>query len=325
MSLKIIKTGLLDTIQDGGRYGVAHLGVGPGGAMDRLSAAMANALLGKDPRAPVLEMHFPAAVMELDAPTVFAITGADFSPRINGMPIPLNQPICITEDAVLSFEKKNTGTRCYLAMLNEWNLPLWMNSYSTNLKANASGYHGRSLQKGDELFYEILPAPTKEKLRLLPWRLPVEENANRDISFLPGPDWPLMTTAVQRDFLNKTFEISSASDRMGYRLAGEVPANEPLPQLVSSAVGLGTIQWLPSGGFIVLMADHQTTGGYPRIGQVTSTGLHRLAQMNAGEELQFQLTTQAEAEERYCEQQNYLLQLQNTCKLKMENFLHASF
>ena len=86
MSLKIIKTGLLDTIQDGGRYVVAHLGVGPGGAMDRLSAAMANALLGKDPRAPVLEMHFPAAVMELDAPTVFAITGADFRRALMGCP-----------------------------------------------------------------------------------------------------------------------------------------------------------------------------------------------------------------------------------------------
>ncbi|MGV3528010.1 MAG: biotin-dependent carboxyltransferase family protein [Flavisolibacter sp.] len=324
MSLKIIKAGLLDTIQDGGRYGAAHLGVGPGGAMDRLSASIANALLGKELTAPVLEMHFPAAVMELDAPTVFVLTGADFSPRINGLPIPLNQPICITEDAVLSFEKKMTGARCYLAMLNEWNLPLWMNSYSTNLKANAGGYQGRSLQKGDELFYETLPTLIKEEIRLLPWRLPEEENVNRDIPFLPGPEWPLMTTALQRDFLNKTFEISSASDRMGYHLVGEVLAKEPLPQLVSSAVGFGTIQWLPSGGFIVLMADHQTTGGYPRVGQVTATGLNRLAQMNAGEQLQFQLTTVAEAEERFCEQQNYLLQLQNTCKLKMENFLHAS-
>ena len=317
MSLKIIKTGLHDTIQDGGRYVVAHLGVGPGGAMDRLSAAMANALLGKDPRAPVLEMHFPAAVMELDAPTVFAITGADFSPRINGMPIPLNQPICITEDAVLSFEKKNTGTRCYLAMLNEWNLPLWMNSYSTNLKANAGGYHGRSLQKGDELFYEILPAPTKEKLRLLPWRLPVEENANRDISFLPGPEWPLMTTAVQRDFLNKTFEISSASDRMGYRLAGEVPANEPLPQLVSSAVGFGTIQWLPSGGFIVLMADHQTTGGYPRVAQVITADLPKLAQVQPGKYITFEELSLDDAQQLYMQQEQKIEQLEWALKIKM--------
>lgn len=325
MSLKIIKAGLLDSIQDSGRYGAAHLGMGPGGAMDRFSAALANAILGKPVDTPVLELHFPAAVIELDAPAVFVLTGADFHARLNGMYIPTNQPVCINEKTVLQFEKVQKGSRCYLSLLNGLALRQWLNSYSTNFKAGAGGFQGRQLKAGDVIDYEKkISSRLKETIRLLPWHMPQTKEKTEDISFLPGPEWHWMSTVSQGRFLNTRFEISTASDRMGYRLIGGVPVQDLLPQLISSAVGFGTIQWLPNGEFIVLMADHPTTGGYPRIGQVITTDVGKLAQLNPRDYFSFSLTTRSEAEKQYREQQNFLSELQNTCKLNMQNFLDAA-
>jgi antagonist of KipI len=132
-----------------------------------------------------------------------------------------------------------------------------------------------------------------------------------------------MTTKSQTLFLNNRFTITPASDRMGYRLQGVVLEQEQLEQLVSSAVTFGTVQLLPDGQLIVLMADHQTTGGYPRIASVISAHLPRLAQMLPGEDISFALTTPEEAEATYRTQQKSLADLQNTCKLKMQNWLHA--
>src|SRR3978361_1664650 len=105
MSLQIIKAGILDAIQDQGRYGYQHLGINPGGAMDTYSAQLANALLGKDLNAPVIEMHFPASQILFVKETIICISGADFSPEINTKRIPINQPLAINKNRVLHFNK----------------------------------------------------------------------------------------------------------------------------------------------------------------------------------------------------------------------------
>ena len=149
MSLKIIKTGLFDTIQDMGRYGYQHLGINPGGCMDRYAAALANALLGKELNSPVIEMHFPAATILFEADTLICIAGADMIPTINEQEIPLHQPLKIFAKDLLSFRGLRNGARCYLAILHDLRLESWLGSFSTNSRAEAGGFNGRSLKKED--------------------------------------------------------------------------------------------------------------------------------------------------------------------------------
>lgn len=321
MSLKIIKSGLLDTVQDGGRYGFQHLGVNPGGAMDPFSAQLANALLGKELNAPVLEMHFPAPQILFQKKAVICLTGADFGPLLNGEEIALHQPIAVNAGTELSFSKRQKGARCYLAVFAEGKLEPWLNSYSTNLKAAVGGYNGKRLEKEDEIAYAAMNFMLKKDVQPLPWKYRAEESSTNAIAFMPGPEWDWLNTKNQTLFLNNTFRITPSSDRMGYRLQSERLEQEKGEQLLSSAVNFGTVQLLPNGQLIVLMADRQTTGGYPRIANVIRAHLPKLAQCNAGEDIRFVMTTIEGAEESWMAQQKVLQQLQNTCRLKLQNWL----
>ena len=324
MSLKITRAGILDTIQDQGRYGYQHQGINPGGAMDRFSASLANALLGKELHSPVIEMHFPAAQIHFEKSCIICISGADFSPTINQIQAPLLKPIVVTANTVLQFTALKKGARCYLSLLYELQLAPWLNSYNTNLKAVAGGYKGRKLQRGDEIPYKTISiSETTNAFSPLPWRYQQEAASIEKIEVIFGHEWNWLTEKSQTKFLNNPFVISSSSDRMGYRLQGEALEQLNQEQLVSSAVSFGTVQLLPNGQIIVLMADHQTTGGYPRIAHVITAHLPRLAQMNAGEKIKFEMTSLEEAEKKLVAQQNYLMQLQNTCNLKMQNWFNA--
>jgi antagonist of KipI len=328
MSLKITRTGLLDTIQDLGRFGYQHLGINTGGAMDRFSAQLCNAILGKDLFAPVIEFHFPASEITFQSDTIICITGADFTPTINGAIIPLFQPVAVRRGACLKFKRRKAGARCYLTIIQSFDLSPWLESYSTNLKAVAGGLHGRRLEKGDELHFPHLKSIRKllstSSHHILSWSAPDMRLHGKEVEFIVGHEWNWLSTKTQTQFLNEEFIISLSSDRMGYRLSGNPIISDTLDQLVSTAVSAGTIQLLPDGQLIVLMADHQTTGGYPRIGHVTTSHLSHLAQMQPYDAMRFSMTDLSSAERNLAEQQNYLLYLQKTCKLKMQNTLNGS-
>lgn len=323
MSLKVIKAGLLDTLQDLGRYGFQHQGINPGGAMDQFSAVLANALLGKELKAPAVEMHFPAATVLFQKKAVVCLAGADFSPLVNGEEISLHQPVALMENSVLSFRKKKSGARCYLSLLNDWEIEPWLNSYSTNLKASVGGYRGRRLEKEDEMPIASIDFALEKNPAPLPWRYRSESSVSNEIEFTVGPEWNWLGTKSQTFFLNNAFAVSPFSDRMGYRLQGEALTQENKGSLLSSAVNFGTVQLLPNGQLIVLMADHQTTGGYPRVANVAKAHLPKLAQVNAGDEIRFKLVTIEEAEENFVAQQTYLHNLQDSCGSKMQKWLDA--
>jgi antagonist of KipI len=314
MSLKITRAGILDTIQDLGRHGYQHQGINPGGAMDRFSASLANALLGKELNAPVIEMHFPAPQILFQQAAVICLTGADFTPSINDKKILLHQPIAIKERSVLQFQKRRSGARCYLSVLQNFVLEGWLNSYSTNLKAEGGGYKGRRLLKDDVLEFDSeFHGNIGKDFESLSWRYQAQETTSNEIGFITGAEWNWLSTKAQTAFLNNDFIITPASDRMGFRLAGEVVEQNIKSDLISSPVNFGTVQLLPSGQLIVLMADHQTTGGYPRIANVISAHLPRLAQMNAGDKIKFAMSTIEASEEKLVAQQKYLRSLQNIC------------
>jgi len=152
MCISIIKPGLLDTIQDLGRYGYGSKGINCGGAMDRYAAQVANMLVGNPIGAAVMEIHFPGPQILCESDTLISVTGADFTPSLNDEPLTLWQPMVIRKNTILHFPKLQSGARCYLAIQGGFRVPSWLGSYSTNLKAGAGGFMGRKLEKGDELF-----------------------------------------------------------------------------------------------------------------------------------------------------------------------------
>jgi antagonist of KipI len=328
MSLRIIKAGMLDTIQDLGRCEAQHLGVNPNGAMDRFSAQLANALLGKELSAPVLELHFPAAQILFEQATVISICGADFTPVINNQPVPLDHPIAVEENSLLRFHHIKEGARAYLSILNDLALEKWQNSYSTNLIANVGGHEGKALSRYDTIAfkntYNLKNVLKDKEVVVLPWKAIDTIDHRNAIEFIIGSEWHSLTKESQRDFQNHWFQVRNEADRMGFRLSGPPLKLKEEEQLVSSGVSFGTVQLLPGGQLIILMADHQTTGGYPRIAHIISAHLPVLAQKKPNDALQFVMTDLPTAEAKLVKQQKYLREIAIACKFRIENLFHAS-
>ncbi|MCG2613101.1 biotin-dependent carboxyltransferase family protein [Terrimonas sp. NA20] len=329
MNLRIIKSGVLDTVQDQGRYGWQHIGINASGAMDRFSAELANALVGNDSAQPVLEMHFPAASLFFEQPSLIAICGANFSAVLNGEPVPCYQPILVNKYSILQFERLNQGARAYLAIEGGMNIGKWLNSYSTHLKAGAGGHAGRPLSTDDEIrlnsSVDWQSYLERNEFRVLPWRASDfwEKEPVDEIYILPGREFSGLTELSQLSLTGKTFTLTPQSDRMGYRLLGDPLEMQNREEMISTAVTFGTIQLLPNGQLTILMADHQTTGGYPRIAHVISAHHSRLAQLSPAEKLRFRITDYSMAEVLYRRQQQHLHQIRYACQLKLEWFIHA--
>jgi antagonist of KipI len=329
MSLTIIKPGLLDTIQDLGRTGYSRLGINPGGVMDRYAAQVANMLVGNDTVEAVIEIHFPGAQLLFEQNTLISITGGDFSPMINDEPIPLWHPIVVRKNAVLHFPKLQYGGRCYLAVHGGLCVNKWLNSYSTHLKAGAGGFKGRKLEKGDEvhfresnIYFAGLLKAGKE-LEVLKWKVDTGKTYlhPHEIHIIKGNEWDQLTSISQEHMLEDNFTIHPFSDRMGYQLKGFDLKREQDTELVSSGVSFGTIQLLPNGQLIVLMADHQTTGGYPRIAHVISAHLPKLAQLSPSDCIHFKITDIATAEKLLIAQQQELNILQRACTERLNHLV----
>ncbi len=279
--MKLIKKGLLDTWQGLPIYGLQHEGIPPGGAMDTFSLQIANALVGNDVYDKALEMHFPAGVYQFEKSTILAICGADFTACVDNVEVPMNQPIKVPPGAILCCKKPVSGQRVYVAT--------------------------RTLQ--DEQV---------SRVKILPWSMnPENVFTDEPIRILCGREWDQIKACSQQLVLSKSFAISPTSNRMGYQLIQEPLKTLASQNLLSSAVTAGTIQLLPSGQLVVLMAGHQTTGGYPRLAHVISADLPRLAQKGPGDSLRFTLTDSMTAEYEWILMQNYLQQVRNVCALKL--------
>ncbi len=326
MSIQVIKAGILDTVQDAGRYGYQQLGINPGGVMDRTALRIANALVGNDAGAPVIEMHFPAAEILFEETMLVALAGADFSPRINGEELPLHKPVCIRKGSLLSFSKQKKGARTYLAVKGGWKADQWLHSYSTHLTVKAGGQAGRALGKTDRLFPQLIQPYgllNKETLfEALPWQAAVAGlYTEGSLRMVQGYEFDTLSPAAKETILSTAFTISRDSNRMGYRLNGPALAVTGTTELISTAVTRGTLQLLPDGQLIVLMADHQTTGGYPRVGHLISADMASLAQKNPGELFSLSLVTVQEAENILQRQEMDLQQLQNACNFRLAQYL----
>ncbi|MGN6439824.1 MAG: biotin-dependent carboxyltransferase family protein [Agriterribacter sp.] len=321
MSISVIKPGIYDTVQDMGRHGCRHLGINPNGAMDCFSAGVINALTGNPAHAPVIESHFPAASLLIEEDMLIAIGGADFSPSVNGRYIPLHQPVWVTAGSILEHKAWKHGARTYIAVAGELDIPAWLNSYSTNVKLTVGGCEGRTLRKNDRIrLKEKRLLTTPFGVQVLPWRADTtwDDTADEDVVYmLYGPEYEWLNKESRKMLEAQSFTISTTADRMGYQLEETLPYRAD-KELLSSATTFGTLQLLPGGKMIVLMADHQVSGGYPRIAQVITSHLPMLAQKKPGDSIRFKFVRQQLAEALLCKQQHHLVLLQHACEFRLQ-------
>lgn len=313
MTLTIAKPGILTTVQDLGRVGHRSFGINPAGAMDRTAVRLINILLGSDDNAAVLEMHFPAPEIRFGADCVFALGGADLDAHLAGRAVLPWRLHLARKGDVLKFNGRSSGFRCYLGVTGGLRVEKWLESSSTNL---AAGFGGRRLAAGDEIELNdpvnYLPGTGLGVSRSLIPRY----SEFPTVRITPGAEFGLLAPDARERLLSDGFAVSDRSDRMGYRLAGPpLSLAEPL-ELLSSAVDFGTIQLLPDGQLIILMADHQTTGGYPRIAHVARVDLPLLAQLGPGDKVWFQPVTLPEAESLILEHENDLTLFRAGCRLR---------
>ncbi len=321
MDIEIIKAGASDTFQDQGRFGFQHLGINPSGAMDLVSMKLANFLVGNDDNEATIEFCFPASSLRFHTPAIIALSGADFGATIDGIEIPINQVVCIPAQSILVFKKNKQGAYCYLACRGGFKLQDWLGSASTNTKAIAGGYNGRSLRKGD--FISIAKQDLRiEKLVVLNWRANVSDfyNNSQTIQCTIGNEFGELTKKSQSDFQRRKLKITHQRDRMGYLLSAHSLQRKSKNELLSTGVNFGTIQLLPSGQLICLMADHQTTGGYPRVAHVLSSCRTKLVQMKVNQEFSFELVSLKDAEQTFIRQEVNLSKLKIACHYAINQF-----
>ncbi|OZI77376.1 biotin-dependent carboxyltransferase family protein [Bordetella genomosp. 12] len=306
MSITVLKPGMLSTFQDEGRYGYQHQGIPVAGAMDERAHRLANLLAGNNAQPATLEITLTGPTLRFDSAACLAVTGADLDATLDGKPLPLHRPLIARPGAVLAFGAPVRGARAYLAVYGGFALDPVMDSSSTYLRSGFGGWQGRALRKNDRIGLarplqgqaEVLDALAQALWDTRIYLPATLRPQTRDtLRVLPGPHWEEFSERARTDFLNHAFRISAQSDRMGYRLQGPALRMERPRQILSEATCFGTIQ-VPAGGeAIVLMADRQTTGGYPKLAQIASVDLPSLAQRMPGEEVRFALIDLEQAQE----------------------------
>jgi len=261
--------------------------------MDRTATRLINTLLGNDENEGVLEMHFPAAEIEFGVDCSFAIGGAEFAATLNETQIRNWSSFTAYQGDVLRFTKPVSGTRAYVAVAGGFAIDEWLGSRSTNLVAAVGGYDGRKLKQGDPI---DLREPSVVKPHTIAPSIIPKYSRFPTVRVVASGEFDLLTAISERAFLNDGFTVTKDSNRMGYRLSGPPLHLLHKKEMVSAAVTFGTIQLLPDGQLIVLMADHQTAGGYPRIANVISADVPLLAQLGPNDGVSCHLVSIEEAE-----------------------------
>lgn len=313
--LRIVEPGPLVTVQDRGRPGWQRIGVTPAGAIDPISFAASNALVGNPLDAAALEFTLIGGVYAAeDGPLRVAVVGAVFPVAVDGAPIAPLTSFVLQPGQKLRIGSASAGAaggaRGYLAVRGGIETPPVLGSRSTHVRSGFGGLEGRALKAGDRLPVAFTAIEGAE-LKLDPALLPTAPARMRVIL---GPQDDYFTPAGIETFLSADFTVSTDADRMGYRLAGPVVEHLDGFNIVSDGVGIGAIQVPGNGQPIVLLADRQSTGGYPKIAGVISVDLAFLAQKRPGETVRFEQIGMEAAQALARERAAFLKSLPNLVK-----------
>ena len=309
MSITILKPGIMSSLQDLGRWGFQQYGVPIGGAMDKVAARLANIICANDENEAVIEMTLHGTSIMFNEAAFCAIVGGGCKAYIDDVELPFNRLLWIPAFSIIKTTASIQGCRSYLAVGGGFNVKKVLGSASTYAPSGIGGRNGRNLITGDMLaFKREQNLHTASNLHMLPngvgishWHtadlvVPTPDIAT--VHAIKGPEFDRFNTASQEDIFNSIFTISSQSNRMGYRLEGKKLTLEHKAEMVSTAVTAGIVQVTHEGDPIILMADAQTTGGYPRIARICAADIPLLAQTRPGVKIQFREVNEAE-ENRY--------------------------
>ena len=279
--IKVIASGFYSSIQDLGRYGFQHNGVPMSGSMDLYASTLANSIIGNSKEVAVLEITMTGPTLQFLCDTIICISGADISPRINNLPIKLNQAISIKKNDMLSFGRLMYGFRAYLAVKN--------------------GFQEESVMKSKSMYKGITTYNTlvnKQELSINDHSSKNESNnsikindyhfTTKTLEVYKGPEFHQLSEKQQNILLNLFYTVSKNHSRMAYQL--EETLENTIKPIITSLVMPGTVQLTLSGKLIVLMRDCQTTGGYPRVLQLSEQAIAVLAQKHTGNQIKFRLT-----------------------------------
>jgi antagonist of KipI len=300
MSITIIKPGISTSIQDLGRWGFQQYGVPIGGVMDNNAARTANRLCENDDNEAVLECVLHGLELKFKETVCFALTGGGARATINGVDVSYNRLIKVIAGSTLKLHPDAYGCRTYIAFAGGLNINKELGSASTYVASSLGGMHGRNIIVDDELEINKKRKEASAAKDIVldengfgvsKWKAQVDPlphvNDVVEIGCVPGPEWELFDETSQTLFTNQIFTIGAQSNRMGYRMEGAILSLKEKTELVSTAVTRGIVQITNQGHPIILMADAQTIGGYPRIARITSGDLSKLAQCRPGMKLRF--------------------------------------
>lgn len=328
MQISIIKPGLLSTIQDLGRYEYLSQAVPISGAMDTLAARIANKAVGNEDDKAVIELTYADIKFKADTDILIAYSGDGAILKFKNQIIPADRPVFIPAKTVLDFVHNSAGSRTYLSVSGGWDVPLILGSRSTFLTGNFGGFLGRQILQADVLSssgqlsfnaVNMLDRLKSKTINYPNWSIARRLFLSADkkiIRVVPAQEFTWFDGRSIVDFLSAPYTLSAQSNRMGYRLEGLAINRIVKEELLSTVVTPGTIQVTGSGSMILLMADCQTTGGYPRIAQVAAVDLPLCAQLKPGDQIYFKEISRHEAEMLYLEREQVLQKLSVAIKSK---------
>ncbi|SDR67864.1 biotin-dependent carboxylase uncharacterized domain-containing protein [Gramella sp. MAR_2010_147] len=277
--IEVLQPGLFSTIQDLGRFGFQKFGVPHSGVMDRYAMRISNLILGNPEDASVMEITMQGPQLKFYGSTSICISGADISPELNEKPLEQNSVIEINKGDVLKFKSLRAGFRCYLAIAGGFTTEILMDSQSW--------YEGLTacfrLKKGMKLAYISKPYTKSSTHSSL--RIDSDYIISKEIEVYRGPEFEELTVERQKGLFDSKFTVEETSNRMAVQFKKNF--KNDLQPIITGPVMPGTVQLTPSGKIIALMRDCQTTGGYPRILQLSEKGIQVLSQKKPGEEIRF--------------------------------------
>jgi len=290
--IEVLKPGFYTLIQDAGRFAYQEFGMPISGVLDMDSYRLANWLVGNRTGEAVLEIVIQGPKLQFKKDTFIALTGADVSPKVDGYTISMYKTIRILKGSVLSFGELKNGYRCYLSINGGLTIENEMGSRSTYTYAAIGGLKGRELRKNDVL---KLAVQKRLKIRDIPIEFRTRQFSTMSVRVMEGPEFELLPICDREVLFNQEFTLGHNSNRMGCRLEG-TPLNAIKKEIISSGAVNGTIQLPANGNPIVLLAEAQTTGGYPRIAIIIKADLPLLAQQKPGDKIRFRKVSLEQAQ-----------------------------
>lgn len=295
--LEILEPGFFTTVQDAGRVGWARYGVPPSGPLDAVAFRAANGLVGNPPDAAGLEITLTGLTLRCSRSALIAVCGAEFALWAGRLPVPTWHAVHLRAGDLLRFGERRSGARAYLAIGGGIAVPRFLDSRSTYLPGGFGGLKGRALRQGDRLPLGMgVRHPALRAGRVWPRSERPPYISTPTLRVVLGPQDDAFTPAGIDTFLSAAYVLSPNSNRMGARLEGPPIAHRDAAGIVSDGLVAGSVQVPADGQPIVMLADHQTTGGYPKIATVIQADLPLLAHVLPGGAVRFEAVTLVEAQ-----------------------------